>query len=140
MADLPLFRIKDHRLRRCNMVYLRCSRKVMGRYRLSCTNMNETKTETEGPRGLRVRCSASLHVHRRSPVQVTARRIPPWTVLDAGELQLKLQLSLFIRLRVLHGTNEREIGRCGSSGQVAMRWRPCSPTSATSVAVLSRCT
>jgi hypothetical protein len=26
-------------------------------------------------------------------VQVGIRRVPPWTVLDAGELQLKLQLS-----------------------------------------------
>ncbi len=28
-------------------------------------------------------------------MQVTALRAPPWTVLDAGELQLKLQLSPF---------------------------------------------
>src|SRR5262249_39781463 len=27
-------------------------------------------------------------------MQVTARRVPPWTVLDAGELQLKLQVRL----------------------------------------------
>lgn len=46
-------------------------------------------------RGLRVRCSASLHVHRRSPVQVTALGVPAWTVPDVGELQLKLQLTLF---------------------------------------------
>jgi hypothetical protein len=26
-------------------------------------------------------------------MQVTARRVPPWTVLGVGELQLKLQLS-----------------------------------------------
>jgi len=48
-ADLPLFRIKDHRLRRYNRVYPRCSRTAMGGYRLPCTNMNETKTETGGP-------------------------------------------------------------------------------------------
>ena len=42
--------------------------------------------------GLRVRCSAYPNVHRRIPVQVTAVRVPPWTALDLGELQLKLQL------------------------------------------------
>ena len=42
--------------------------------------------------GLRVRCSAYPHVHRRTPAQVTAVRVPPWTALDLGELQLKLQL------------------------------------------------
>ena len=42
--------------------------------------------------GLRVRCSAFPHVHRCSQVQVTVLRVPPWTVLDVGELQLKLQL------------------------------------------------
>jgi hypothetical protein len=45
-------------------------------------------------RGLRVRCSVYPHVHRRTPAQVTVVCIPPWTVLDSGELQLKLQLSL----------------------------------------------
>jgi len=30
-------------------------------------------------------------------MQVTAVRVPPWTVLDAGELQLKLQRRLPVR-------------------------------------------
>ena len=49
-------------------------------------------------RGLRVRYSAFPHVHRRPPVQVTVRRGPPWMVLDAGELQRKLQLRLRARI------------------------------------------
>ena len=44
--------------------------------------------------GLRVRCSAYPHVHRRTSVQVTVVHVLPWTVLDTGELQLKLQLGL----------------------------------------------
>ena len=44
--------------------------------------------------GLRVRCSAYPNVHWRTPVQVTVVRVPRWTVLDLGELQLKLQLEL----------------------------------------------
>jgi len=36
-------------------------------------------------------------------------------VLDVGELQLKLQLSLFIRLRVLHGTANCAPAPCGPS-------------------------
>jgi len=43
-------------------------------------------------RGLRVRCSAFPHVHQRPSTQVAVLRVPRWTVLDAGELQLKLQL------------------------------------------------
>jgi len=50
------------------------------------------------PNGLRVRCPAFPHVHRRPPVQVTVAGGPPWTVLDAGELQLKLQRALRIDL------------------------------------------
>ena len=46
------------------------------------------------PRGLRVRCSAYPNVHWRTSVQVTVVCVPPWTVLDLGELQLKLQLEL----------------------------------------------
>ena len=49
-ADLPLFSIKEHRLRRCNRVYPRCSRTAMGRHRLSCTRVDETKTETRARR------------------------------------------------------------------------------------------
>jgi hypothetical protein len=45
-------------------------------------------------RGLRVRCSAYPHVHRRTPVQVPVVHVPLWTVLDLGELQLKLQLDV----------------------------------------------
>jgi|SRR5215472_7505429 len=45
-------------------------------------------------RGLRVRCSAYSHVHGRPPVQVTSLRGPRWTVLDAGELQLELQVEV----------------------------------------------
>jgi hypothetical protein len=51
-------------------------------------------TRTPNPRILRVRCSAFPHVHRRPPIQVTCLYEPPWTVLDAGELQLKLQRGL----------------------------------------------
>ena len=32
--------------------------------------------------------------NRRTPAQVTAVRVPRWTALDLGELQLKLQLGL----------------------------------------------
>src|SRR5689334_5825858 len=49
---------------------------------------------SKASRGLRVRFSAFPHVHQRPPVQVTARRVPRWTILDAGELQLKLQRRL----------------------------------------------
>jgi hypothetical protein len=38
-----------------------------------------------------IRCSAFPGVHRRPPAQVTGGRASPWTVLDAGELQPKLQ-------------------------------------------------
>ena len=58
VGDLPLFRIKDHRLRRCNRGYSRCSRTAMNCYRLSCTNMNETKTETR----------ANAHIPLRSGI------------------------------------------------------------------------
>jgi hypothetical protein len=43
-------------------------------------------------RGLRVRCSAYPQVHPRSPVQVSAVYVLPWTALDTSELQLELQL------------------------------------------------
>jgi hypothetical protein len=60
-----------------------------------------TAAECSGrTRGLRVRCSAFPHVHRRPPVQVTVVGVPPWTVLDAGELQRKLQRRLAARIRV----------------------------------------
>jgi len=49
------------------------------------------KTRQKLP-GLRVRCSAFSHVHGCSPVLVAVLRVPPWTLLDVGELQLKLQL------------------------------------------------
>ena len=38
-------------------------------------------------------------------MQVTVRRVPPWRVLDAGELQLKLQLRLE-RCSALAGVEE----------------------------------
>jgi hypothetical protein len=62
-----------------------------------------SRVRRQGPeprtRGLGVRCSAFPHVHRRPPVQVTVVCEPPWTVLDAGELQRKLQLRLPARGR-----------------------------------------
>jgi hypothetical protein len=47
---------------------------------------------SNGSRGLRVRCSAFPHVHWCPSVQVIVLHEPPWTAVDAGELQLKLQL------------------------------------------------
>jgi hypothetical protein len=42
--------------------------------------------------GLRVRCSAYPNLHWRTSVQVTVVCVPPWTVLDLGELQLQLEV------------------------------------------------
>src|SRR6266487_4607071 len=47
---LPLFRIKDHRLRRWQLGLSSLLTGREGCYRLSCTNMSETKTETQSGR------------------------------------------------------------------------------------------
>jgi hypothetical protein len=41
LADLPIFRTKEHRPRQCKRVYSRCSRAAMDCYRPSCTNKDE---------------------------------------------------------------------------------------------------
>jgi hypothetical protein len=84
-----------------------------------------------GPRGLRVRCSAFPHVHRRSQVQVTVLRVPPWTLLDVGELQLKLQLAAWAGIPpspapgvgVMHSTLVEASGFFGSHSSRAWRIR-----------------
>ncbi len=73
-CDLPLFRTKDHRLRQCNRVYPRCSQTAMGCYRRSCTNMDETKTETGGPADLE---SAVLRPPKSMTVCLCQRRTRP---------------------------------------------------------------
>ncbi len=68
-------------------------------------------------RGLRA------HVHPRSPVQVSAVCVPPWTILDTGELQLKLQLDSARKL--LEHAEVRRPRRVESlSGGAAMPLRP----------------
>src|SRR5438128_2313010 len=64
------------------------------------------------------------------PVQVTARFVLPWTVLDGGELQLKLQLSLFIRLRVLRGTTTLCPCACWAKPTSWASWFRCRGTQA----------
>ena len=68
------------------------------------------------PGSLRIksRCSAYPNVHRRTPAQVSVVHVPPWTALDLGELQLKLQLE--------HGT-----GRVRSVTAVASASPPGGP-------------
>jgi len=70
-------------------------------------------------RGLRVRCSAYQHVHLRTPVQVTVMHVPPWTVVDAGELQLKLQLEVSERVVIRRPASYCSGGHSHSGREVA---------------------
>jgi hypothetical protein len=75
---------------------------------LYCAALGFSGHAARSNRGLRVRCPAFPHAHQRPLVQVTVRRVPPWTVLDAGELQLKLQLRFPPESGRLRGHSGRE--------------------------------